>query len=562
MHHTNRRSADHRSTSPKLARYTRHTTARRAFALLATGALAVPVTAGLISVDDGESQASAGSPDGATVGPAAVLERGGAVRTGLRPQAIADATVGPASVRVTGGAQTARVIEAPPVAPPPVTTTTRPPTTTTTRPPTTTTTAAPTTTTTRPPTTTTTAAPTTTTRPPATTTPTTAAPNATTTTTTRPPATTTTTTTAAPTTTTTRPPTTTTTVAPTTTTTAAPTTTTTTTRPPATGTRNAGLWPFSASSPWNTPVGSGAQFEAVGGPMTSNLRAKTIGSWTIIPWLNAAQYSHPVYFAKASDPRVFVDSPWDPDMWVHIPANAVPAQGTDGHLHVVQPDGRTIIEMWVVRPSSGTWTAGRLEVGDLHSDGLGPDNGTRAYGGSSIAGLIRTWEVDPTDPNYTDGTIRHALAVGLPAGMLKYTGGNSGYDANGYGTARGYVWPATEQDYDSPGSYYGQVPMGSLLAIPKNVNIDSLGLSPATKAVAKALQDYGAYVVDRAGGNTMAFYAEPTTPGSWQNAIVGPNWSAGELETIRQQLRVVTNNGPDSVGGGGSRPIGPAPSFG
>jgi hypothetical protein len=520
MPHTTRRSADHRSSSPKIGRYTRHTTARRAFALLATGALAVPVTAGLISVDDADHQASAGSPDGATVGAAAVLERGGALRTGLRPQALPDAIVGPASVRVTGAAQTARVIETPaPVTPAPGPTTT----TTTTRPPTTTTT----TTTTRPPTTTTTTTPTTTT----------------------------TTTTVAPTTTTTVAPTTTTTVAPTTTTTTAP-------RPPTTGTRNAGLWPFSASSPWNTPVGSGAQFESVSGPMTSNLRAKKIGDWTITPWLNAAQYSHPVYFAKASDPRVWVDSRWDPDMYVHIPAGAVPAQGTDGHLHVVQPDGRTIIEMWVVTPGSGAWTAGRLEVGDLHSDGLGPDNGTRAYGGSSIAGLIRKWEVDTSDPNYTDGAIRHALAVGLPGGMLKYTGGASGYDANGYGTARGYVWPATEQDYDSPGSYYGQVPMGSLLAIPKSVNIDSLGLSPATRAIAKALQDYGAYVVDRAGGNTVAFYAEPTTPGSWQNAVVGPNWSAAELETIRQQLRVITNNGPDSVGGGGSRPIGPAPSFG
>jgi hypothetical protein len=104
--------------------------------------------------------------------------------------------------------------------------------------------------------------------------------------------------------------------------------------------------------------------------------------------------------------------------------------------------------------------------------------------------------------------------------------------------------------------------MGSLLVIPKSVNVDALGLSPANRAVAKALQDYGAYVVDQSGGSTVAFYAEPTTPGAWQNSIVGPGWSAGELETIRQQLRVVTNNGPDSVGGGGTRSVPLAPGFG
>ena len=332
--------------------------------------------------------------------------------------------------------------------------------------------------------------------------------------------------------------------------------------------RNAALWPFAANSPWNTPIGSGAAFESPTGPMTSQLRAPSIRSKdggttsNVVTWVNVDTYSHPVYYATAGDPRVLVDQPWGADEWVHIPANATPAKGSDRHLHVVQPDGRTIVEMWAVNKTATGWTAGRIEVVDLHGNGLGPDNGTRAYGGSAIGGLIRRWEVDPTDPNYTDGVIRHALAVALPSGMLKYTGGPSGYDANGNGTARGYVWPATEQDYDSPGSYYGAIPMGSLVAIPKSVNLDALGLSPQTRAIARALQDYGGYVTDRSGGNTFALYAEPSVPAGWLSTVTGPSWTTKELTAIRQQLAVVTNNGPTSVGGGGTRTVAPAPSLG
>ena len=90
--------------------------------------------------------------------------------------------------------------------------------------------------------------------------------------------------------------------------------------------------------------------------------------------------------------------------------------------------------------------------------------------------------------------------------------GPPGYDANGYGTALGYVWPATEQDYDSPWTYGGALPMGSLVAIPRSVDITQLGLNPQTLAIARALQDYGGYIVDRAGDGTVALYAEPGVP--------------------------------------------------
>jgi hypothetical protein len=153
--------------------------------------------------------------------------------------------------------------------------------------------------------------------------------------------------------------------------------------------------------------------------------------------------------------------------------------------------------------------------------------------------LIRNWEIDPSDPNYTDGVIRHPLAMAIPGTMLHYDSGDPGYDANGYGTALGYVSPATEQDFDSPWSYSGVIPMGSRVVLPTAVDIDTLDLGPAARAIAQALQDYGAYVTDRTGPDTVSFYAEPSAPPAWLAAVRGPNDAGGQLDRIREQLVVV-----------------------
>src|SRR4029079_10460922 len=121
--------------------------------------------------------------------------------------------------------------------------------------------------------------------------------------------------------------------------------------------------------------------------------------------------------------------------------------------------------------------------------------------------------------------------------------------------------PATEQDYDSPSGYSGTIPMGQLFTIPKSVNVDALGLSPSARAIAKAIQDYGAYVTDRTGPTTVALYADPSVSAAWIADVAGPNWSGSQLTTIRKSLVAVTNNGPANIGGGGSRPLAVAPAL-
>jgi hypothetical protein len=217
-------------------------------------------------------------------------------------------------------------------------------------------------------------------------------------------------------------------------------------------------------------------------------------------------------------------------------------------MHIISPDGTTVDEGFAVeRVSTTDYRVGRHETVDLRGNGIGPSNGTRAYGGSAIGGLIRAWEVDPTHPAFT-GRIEHALAIALRNDQLLYTGGTSGY-SQGYGTAKGYVWPATEQDWDSPSRYAGAVPMGSYVAIPGHVDLATLGLSPQGLMLARAYQDYGAYVTDRSAEPILA-YIEPSVAGNaFSKGLLGAYWAATDLKKIRAVLRVVSNNSASTPNG-------------
>jgi hypothetical protein len=273
------------------------------------------------------------------------------------------------------------------------------------------------------------------------------------------------------------------------------------------------------------PIGSGAVYS---GPtaQTSNLIDPSVPAW-----INAAAYSHPVVRASASDPLVAVtwryaaQAPWTNGTTSYrIPANAVPASGSDAHLHVVQPDGVTVHEAYqFARTGATTASAFKWAPFDLRGSGIGTtagvNAGTRAYGGSALGGLVRRGELER-------GVIPHALALTLTNAQLK----------------SGFVWPATSEDTGGS-TYAGLVPMGSLVAIPPSVDIGSLGLSAGGQAIARALQDYGAYVVDR--GGAFALYAEPAA----EDLLASIR---NDLPAIRRHLSVIANNGPSSVGGGGT----------
>ena len=143
--------------------------------------------------------------------------------------------------------------------------------------------------------------------------------------------------------------------------------------------------------------------------------------------------------------------------------------------------------------------------------------------------------------------IRHALAIALNRHSLNRhgPGGNA------------FVWPANAVEPNTRKEFAerGNVLVGSLLAIPPPVKIETLGVGARGSfgyALAQAMQDYGVYVTGSCQWQSMHFFtAEADAPGNLE-AI---------LTRLFKELHVVANNAPATPAGGGV-PRGPrAPEF-
>lgn len=332
--------------------------------------------------------------------------------------------------------------------------------------------------------------------------------------------------------------------------------------PPPPGSRNPVLHPFSSDSPWNLPVADSAVYEATGGPLTTRMRESQywaeVSTWG--PTINLRNYSHPVNVANSGSPvATVVDVDHGFTVQYRNPSNAYIASGDDAHMHTIDLVDGKLHETWATsRTGTNTYNTHRYEVGNVYSKGIGPQAGTRAYGGSALAGLIRQWEVDQANPNFVDSGLRvggravpriqHALAIALANNALKNHDGQFGYDGAGYGTNRdGYVWPATETDWNGPSAYFGTIPMGAYFVLDRAVNVMSLGLSWSGTAMALAAQDYGVYVTDHSG--CVAFYLEISSSVP-ANVDQFGNDAWQHIPTILRNLRAVTNNGANTPNGG------------
>jgi hypothetical protein len=302
-------------------------------------------------------------------------------------------------------------------------------------------------------------------------------------------------------------------------------------------TRDPAYWPFSSESPWNYPIGSEAQYEDISSP-----------SFTVDggAGMNSRIWSHPVFIATENDPvRNIYSSNGSLIATQRVPDEAMPDVEADGHLHLIDENHETVVETYATRKlPNGDYETSASAINDLKSDNVFDPwvwHGTRAYGGSAIAGLIRTGEL-------VNG-IPHALAVAVRRASMNMNGS----DGNPF------VWPASSADNGWENSYAtsGNMHMGSLLAIPPSVDIKSIGIDTSGPAfeIARALQDYGAYITDAADAN-IVFYAEPAAAEAGEL----PDNMYGSLSAIVEHLQVVTNNSEDSKGGGGTprRPLAPS----
>ncbi|GAB3274089.1 hypothetical protein [Parahaliea aestuarii] len=280
--------------------------------------------------------------------------------------------------------------------------------------------------------------------------------------------------------------------------------------------------PFSSQSPWNVSLGETPYGDAAWEPLDLGEQAHVhinSNSWSI-PFYLAADTTpeRPIYIRKLED---YVEAP--------VPEDARPAEGTDGHLAVMSADRTTIHEFFRYDEAGQADIYRRLDApGTGVAERPGWHIGTRAYGGSSVGGLIRRWELDA-------GRIDHALAVALSLNFLK----------------RGFVPPATTEDANSEKNYTGHIPMGALLRLPADLQPEEHLERPLALLIARALQTHGAYVVDSGGSNALLFYAEP----GFDDDLVAA--SANELDRILPLLQWTTPESGLDVGGfcqAGERP--------
>jgi len=270
--------------------------------------------------------------------------------------------------------------------------------------------------------------------------------------------------------------------------------------------------------------------------------------------MNCGWWSHPIFIATANDPKTtiylhprFLPDPEKPFITMRVPADAQPDPKSDAHLHIIDETHSFVVEMiGAVKDRNGKITATWGAVkNNLRDAGVydAPYHGTRAYGGSAIAGLIRRGELT--------GGIQHALAAAIDP---------KAHNKNGPG-GKPYVWPASSADGDADTAYgtTGNLYMGTLVAIPPSVDLTKLDLHGPDLVIARALQDYGAYISD-SGGCNFQLFAEPKAEAEVAKIKAEPNWqSLCSLRKLVPLLKIVTNNTPQSVGGGGKprRPLAP-----
>jgi hypothetical protein len=191
----------------------------------------------------------------------------------------------------------------------------------------------------------------------------------------------------------------------------------------------------------------------------------------------------------------------------------------------------------------------------LYGDGIPGAHG--GSGLSAIGGTLRLGELRPGGP-----PPHHVLKLELYAAKNYFNDGQQ---------ADCYRWPASGCDgyFDDPTSplkYGGSNPAlgpGSLLALPVSVSVTSLNLTTeAAKSLAWTLQNYGAYLVDDTAWSAVAVCVESGPAGSFK-AQFQADWGfpidtggtagafAADMGKLEAALAVVTNNGPNTIGGGG-----------
>lgn len=289
--------------------------------------------------------------------------------------------------------------------------------------------------------------------------------------------------------------------------------------------------PFSDSSPWNTRLSAS--------PAVDPASTQMIADFSSIPgqdqfWINIQDYSIPLYWVDSTvTPTAKVmaelgatgfrtgasrDSEVAGSGLAPIPADAMAALGDDKHLLIVDRKTRMEWGFYSATKVGGKWTAAVAATQDLADSGARPPeqgspwwagHGPRACGFGLVAGLITTDEIKA-------GRIEHALVVAYPHIRSRY-----------------YTPPAsTAQGTFGDAIATRGIMCGGRIQLDPAMDIASLRLSPAGAAIARALQEYGAFVGDYSGAISLYAEASPEAQNVWRGVGL-TNETAGKIPLNR-----------------------------
>jgi hypothetical protein len=233
---------------------------------------------------------------------------------------------------------------------------------------------------------------------------------------------------------------------------------------------------FAPQSPFNQPIAAGAPIDPRSHDMVQGVvKAGADGHFTLAVKL----YTTAVYLAgpKTRVVSVRLTADWaQPRVLANVPLpdGARPDPSSDGHLAIIDRASGCEYDFWQARVEAGGLTAASGGRISLWSHGVFRHSSAATASGIALtAGLIFPVEL-------RSGSIRHALAMGYP-----------------FTRSGGPVPPASQSDGRSDGPT--AIPEGARIRLDPSLDLSALTLRPYELTIARALQVYGAFIVDTSG---------------------------------------------------------------
>jgi len=185
----------------------------------------------------------------------------------------------------------------------------------------------------------------------------------------------------------------------------------------------------------------------------------------------------------------------------------------DGHMVLVDHQKRIAWEFSKFRKiREGEYSTSTLSEWDLNGNGhLEPFSGNNWWrAGSTGAGISLIGGV-VTYAEFKQGRIEHALGIATPI--------NRGVTSASSSAGRELCRPAARTDAPESNIGVQYFLEGSRLQLNPDLDLDSLGLTSDTKIIARALQEYGAYVWDN--GPSFSIRAQNLNPDGqqWERSV-------------------------------------------